>query len=80
MATTERIDPPWEPPLAGTEIEHLAGLLRHLSLVEHHDFDADPDWEFRTALTDDADYLCRLYDESVVHARARLAAAWAVAS
>ena len=27
MATTERIDPPWEPPLAGSEIEHLIGAL-----------------------------------------------------
>lgn len=129
MTTTDRIDPPWEPPVAGTEIDHLvaaldrqrytfrwkadglsaeqlratfgssalslAGLLKHLALVEHHkfdavlsgespgepwdsvDWDADPDWEFRTASTDTPEYLYALYDESVVHARERLSAALA---
>ena len=24
---TDHVDPPWEPPLAGTEVEHLVGAL-----------------------------------------------------
>lgn len=27
MIPTERNDPPWEPPVAGTEIEYLVGAL-----------------------------------------------------
>lgn len=58
---------------------HLAGLLKHLALVEHWwfrrvfldepehpvfadvDWEANPDWEFRTAADDDPDELRRLY-------------------
>ena len=58
---------------------HLAGLLKHLALVEHWwfrqvfldepehpvfaevDWDADRDWEFRTAADDDPAWLRQLY-------------------
>jgi hypothetical protein len=66
----------------------LAGLLKHLALVEDHyfthllhgrplpppwdvvDFDADPAWEFRTALDDDPDDLRALWLASVRRSRA----------
>lgn len=118
-------DTPWEPPVAGTEAEHLAGaldrqratfrwkaddldaaglrtrigasaltlggLLKHLALVEDYyfgvklagvplgpvadgvDFDADPDWEFRTAADDSPETLYALWDDAVERSRARLA-------
>lgn len=127
--TTERTDPPWEPPIAGTEIEHLigaldrqrytfrwkvagldaqalnatfgaesltlAGLLKHLALVERHkfnlllagvspgepfeavDWDADPDWEFRSSAGDTPEYLFSLYDDAVLGSRQRLSEALA---
>ena len=64
----------------------LAGLLKHLALVEDHwfsvmllgnddaepwrsvDWDADPDWEWRTAAADDPEWLRSLFDESVAAA------------
>jgi Protein of unknown function (DUF664) len=122
-------DRPWEPPLAGTEAEHLAGaldrlratfrwkadgldaaglavrigassltlggLLKHLALVEQNslgrkltgtplgppwdrvDWDADPDWEFRTAAEDSPQRLYALWDDAVARSRAILAAALA---
>jgi hypothetical protein len=69
----------------------LAGLLKHLALVEDHyfthlvhgrpmpppwdavDFDADPMWEFRTALDDDPDELRDLWLTSVRRSRAATA-------
>lgn len=119
--------PPWEPPLAGTEAEHLTGaldrlrttfrwkaggldaaglqtrvgassmtlggLLKHLALVEDHyfagklrgeplgapwdgvDWDADPDWEWRSAADDTPAQLYALYDAAVARSRAALAGA-----
>ena len=71
----------------------LAGLLKHMALVEDSwfterfagrpmpapfdtvDWDADPDWEFRTAADDAPDWLVRRYDESCERSRAVVAAA-----
>lgn len=71
----------------------LAGLLKHLSLVEDHkftcmllgqstaepfasvDFDADPDWEWRTALDDEPEQLYGLWRDTVARSRAHLAEA-----
>ena len=65
----------------------LAGLLKHLALVEHSwfayrlaggdsiepwasvDWDADPDWEFTTAVADAPDALCRMLDEAIETSR-----------
>lgn len=70
---------------------HLAGLLKHLALVEHWwfrevlhgepphpvyahvDWDADPDWEFRTAADDDPAWLVELYTEACRASRAAVA-------
>ena len=70
----------------------LAGLLKHLWLVEDAwfqedvmgrplpapfadvDWDADPDWEFRTALDDDPAWLIRRYTEACERSRAVVAA------
>ena len=122
-------DPPWEPPLAGTEEQHLigaldrlrttfrwkvdgldstalgiglgtssltlGGLLKHLARVEAQrfgpdlddspmgapwdgvDWDADPDWDFTSAAQDSPAALYTLWDRSVEHSRAKLAAALA---
>jgi hypothetical protein len=120
-------DPPWEPPLAGTEIEHLigaldrlrttfrwkadgldtaglqtrvgasaltlAGLLKHLALVEDHIFATrlsgqpigEPwqsgwdgdDWDFRSAADDSPEQLYSLWEGAVERSRARLDAALA---
>ena len=122
-------DYPWEPPLAGTEVEQLVGalerlrttfrwkaddltatglqarigassltlggLLKHLALVEEHysstklsgapigapwdavDWDADPDWEFSSAVGDTPEQLYALWDGAVERSRARLGAALA---
>src|SRR3990170_4897480 len=69
----------------------LAGLIKHLALVEDWwfgvnlvgtpemppfdavDWDADPDWEFRTALDDDPDYVFGLYEKAVAASDANLA-------
>jgi uncharacterized damage-inducible protein DinB len=66
----------------------LAGLMKHLALVEDHyfahqlrgrpipapwdavDFDADPQWEWRTALTDDPDDVRALWLAAVRRSRA----------
>jgi hypothetical protein len=66
----------------------LAGLMKHLALVEDHyfthqllgaampppwdvvDFDADPSWEWRTALADDPGYLRGLWRQAVLRSRA----------
>ena len=66
----------------------LAGLLKHLALVEDHyftgqlqgrplpapwagvDFDADPEWEWRTALDDDPEDLRTLWRDAVLRSRA----------
>jgi hypothetical protein len=121
--------PPWEPPLAGTEETQLigalermrttfrykadglnsaglaqrigassltlGGLLKHLALCEDHmftvklagtalgepwqgiDWDADPDWEFRTAADDAPQALYLLWDGAVERSRQRLSAALA---
>ncbi len=73
----------------------LGGLLKHLALVEDHqfgakydgtplgepwagvDWDADPDWEFRTAADDSPESLYALWDDAVERSRQRLAAALA---
>ena len=73
----------------------LGGLLKHLALVEDHqfgakydgtplgepwsavDWDADPDWEFRTAADDLPEALYALWDDAVERSRQRLAAALA---
>jgi uncharacterized damage-inducible protein DinB len=65
----------------------IAGLLKHLALVEDSwfqedmlglpmpppftdiDWDADPDWEFRTALDDDPAWLIARYDEACERSR-----------
>jgi len=41
------------------------------------DFDADPDWEWRTAAEDDPVELVRLWEECVARSRANVAAAYA---
>lgn len=69
----------------------LAGLLKHLALVEDSwfqeeflgrqipepfadvDWDADPDWEFRTALDDDPSWLLRRYEEACERSRSVVA-------
>ena len=71
----------------GASTMTLAGLLKHLALVEDHyfthqlqglplpspwdvvDFDADPSWEWRTALSDDPEYLHDLWRASVLRSR-----------
>jgi hypothetical protein len=120
---------PWEPPIAGTEVEQLlgaldrmratfrwkaddldaaglqvrigpslltlGGLLKHLALNEDYntttkmrgeppgapwdgvDWDADPDWEFRTAAEDAPEQLYALWDDAVGRSRARIDAALA---
>jgi Protein of unknown function (DUF664) len=120
-------DPPWEPPLAGTEEQHLVGalerlrmtfrwkadgldsaalrtrvgassltlggLLKHLARVEAQrfgpdlddspmgtpwdaaDWDANQDWDFDSAADDSPAELYELWDRSVAHSRAKLAAA-----
>lgn len=75
---------------AGTSPLTLAGLMKHLALVEDYyftyrlradpmpppwdrvDFDADPEWEWRTALQDDPDDLRELWRQSVLRSRAAL--------
>lgn len=72
---------------------HLAGLLKHMALVEDWwfgvvlagttavapftdvDFDADPEWEFRTAADDSPEDLHALFDSVVAACDARLDAA-----
>ncbi len=74
---------------------HLAGLLKHVILVEDWwfavnlrgaettepftdvDFDADPEWEFRTAADDDPDHLHDLYETVVAACDAHIDAALA---
>lgn len=69
----------------------LAGLIKHLALVEDWwfginlvgtptmepfgdvDWDADPDWEFHTAVDDDPDELRDLYERAVAASDANLA-------
>ena len=71
----------------GASTMTLAGLLKHLALVEDYyftdqllglplpppwdvvDFDADPSWEWRTALSDDPEYLRELWRASVLRSR-----------
>lgn len=66
----------------------LAGLMKHLALVEDHyfthllhgrampspwdvvDFDADPEWEWRTALAEDPDGVRALWLAAVLRSRA----------
>lgn len=70
----------------------LAGLLKHMALVEDHwfsvilhdvepaqpwcgvDWDADPDWEFRTAVDDDPADLVAQYEQTCDASRAAVAA------
>jgi hypothetical protein len=123
---TDQTDPswvpsPWEPPFAGTEVEHLlgalgrlrttfrwkaghldaaglstripssdltlGGLLKHLALVEDFtftwkmrgaapgppwqevDWDADPDWDFHSAVDDEPDHLLELYTRAIARSR-----------
>lgn len=115
---------PWEPPVAGDEVDTLVGslerqrrllewkcggldaagmrattaassmtlggLLKHLALVEDDmfsqkllgrepappwdtvDWDADPDWEWRTAADDTPDHLMALWREAVGRSRTNL--------
>jgi hypothetical protein len=117
-------DTPWEPPLAGTEVEHLVGalerlrttfrwkadgldpaglrarigassltlggLLKHLARAEDELFgwkidgtpavppwdsapwDADPDWDFNSAVDDTPEQLYSLWDSTIERSRARL--------
>jgi uncharacterized damage-inducible protein DinB len=69
----------------------LAGLLKHMALVEDSwfervllgreerepwasvDWDADPDWEFRTAADDEPDDLLALYADACERSRAAVA-------
>jgi hypothetical protein len=69
----------------------LAGLIKHLALVEDWwfgvslvgtpdmppfdtvDWDADPDWEFRTAADDEPAYLFELWEKAMAAADANLA-------
>jgi hypothetical protein len=71
----------------------LGGLLKHLALVEDHqfgpklsgvplslpwsevDFDADPDWEFRTAAEDAPTALYELWDAAAARSADRVAKA-----
>jgi hypothetical protein len=71
----------------------LGGLLKHLALVEDHqfgpklsgvplslpwsevDFDADPDWEFRTAAEDSPAALYELWDTAAARSVERVAKA-----
>jgi hypothetical protein len=73
----------------------LGGLLKHLALVEDHqfgqkltgaplgapwsgvDWDAEPDWDFRTAAGDSPRTLYELWDAGVVRSRGRVAKALA---
>ena len=73
----------------------LAGLLKHLALIEDHyssaklrgespgppwdevDWDAEPDWEFRSSAEDSPARLYELWDGAVERSRARFAAALA---
>jgi hypothetical protein len=73
----------------------LGGLLKHLALVEDHQFgakydgtppgapwaaapwDAEPDWDFRTAAGDSPETLYTLWDDAVERSRRRVAAALA---
>lgn len=120
---------PWQPPIDGTEAEHLVGaldrqrwtfrykadgldaaglamsigassmtlggLLKHLAVVEDYyfqsrlagrplgppwdavDFEAEPDWEWRSARDDSPAELYALYDAAVARSRATLAEALA---
>ena len=120
---------PWEPPIAGTEVEQLVGaldrlrttfrwkaggldsaglqtrvgasamtlggLLKHLALVEDYyftaklrgeplgppwnavDMEADPDWEWHSAVEDSPGQLYDLWGDAVARSRAQLAAALA---
>lgn len=126
---TETIAPPWEPPLAGTEVEHLVGaldrlrttfwwkasgldaaglrtrigtstislggLLKHLAFVEDYtftmklhggapgepwesvDWDAEPEWPWRSAADDTPEQLYALWQAAVQRSRSRLDAALA---
>lgn len=124
---TDSAFPPWEPPLAGTEVEHLlgaldrqrwtlrwkadgldveglnfrvgvstltlGGLLMHLAGVERSlatvrldgspigepwtsaDWDADPDWDFTWAESQEPTVLYDMYDGAVAFARDRITVA-----
>lgn len=79
----------------GASTMTMAGLLKHLALVEDYyfthqleglpipapwdavDFDADPSWEWRTALSDDPEYLRQLWLGSVLRSRKAIDAALA---
>lgn len=72
---------------------HLAGLVKHMALVEHTwfrerflgepahpvfadvDWDADPDWEFRTAADEDPSWLVDVYAEVCAASREAVAGA-----
>jgi hypothetical protein len=74
---------------------HLAGMVKHLTLVEDWwfgvnlvgtapvapftdiDFDADPEWEFRTAAADDPNQLHLLYESVVETCNGHISAALA---
>jgi Protein of unknown function (DUF664) len=79
----------------GASTMTLAGLLKHLALVEDHyfhcqlqgapryappfdavDFDADPDWEWRTAADDTPEELMALWEGCVARSRANITAAY----
>jgi hypothetical protein len=80
----------------GASTMTLAGLVKHLALVEDEyftrqltgapglsppfdavDFDADPDWEWRTAADDSPDELLTLWESCVARSRRNVAAAYA---
>ncbi|MEW9550559.1 hypothetical protein [Nonomuraea sp. NPDC050783] len=66
----------WEPPLAGTEAEQLAGAPPGAPW-DTADWDADPDWDFTSAAYNTPEELYALWDAAVERSAARLAAALA---
>jgi hypothetical protein len=73
------------PPAVGSEIDTLiCGLERNRRTgaplpppFDAIDFDADPDWEWRTAADDSPQNLLALWESSVERSRANVAAAYA---
>jgi hypothetical protein len=84
------VDAPGLRATVGASTMTLAGLMKHLALVEDYyftfqlhgrpmpppwdgvDFDADPSWEWRTALEDDPDYLRDLWLAAVRRSRSAI--------
>lgn len=80
--------PPWEPPVAGTEVEHLAAVEDHTFTAKLSGepigapwdataWDGSNDWELSSAADDTPEELYALWDGAVERSRARLDAALA---